>query len=496
MELIVITTDNSKEFQKYVIEPLENLYPYLKTINIDQAIKSFYPNMDHKSWDIVIIEMRVSELNDNALKQSLSIFTKYPEISASGLSVAAAYHSEVVVCYLGEMGEKMRRQYQNLYIYFSEIFNFDSKIVDELWLILSAGFKSSWDDVNYWLELSSALDEKDYPILEGKLKELLTIEIPDSLQLANFVMHIWECINKYEISILRQLVILMRVARYLANLEYEGVPFSLTCILAIKLPPSEHLLYNFSNKKIAFSLHSESTLRRIGELAQSKTSFIYLSLDDGIMKGIYKIPHKFENKIQFFKNLAKEYIGFVFHLPGNRTVEFYSKKDQRLKYNGFSWDSPLSDLNTHLFFLDSNFKNQLVETIEILSYFRFSTIIAIDSEDFNFPTEVLKLEPLRSENPPIQQIDDIDVETLVSIFRLDGAHFIDSKGKIVKMAHKVENLRINQSRSMASGTGRRAAEILSRVYSNSVVIKISASNGAIKIYKKGVMIPPENQRFL
>jgi hypothetical protein len=485
MNLVLVTTVGSTDFSNIVVTPLKTKYPDFQLITLKQAVDSFPPSEDYKSWGIVVIELPPSEFEGDPIKDGLNFWTKNREESAGGLACAITQQAEVVVCYDGTLEKNVNDDFAYFGIHTCQIKDFQVSIVDELFVFRRAGIRYSQSDANGWLNFWSRYFDKQYPSLIGKVKELLAIELPDLQEQANVVRHVCDRLNRYDSSVIRELVCLMRAARLMAQLELEGSPFSITFVLGSKVPFVKSRLYDLACRKMLLSLESVSTLRNVCELVQGMASFIYVSVNDGLIRGIYELRNENRGKLNCFTDLASDHRAIVFHIPGNRTVELYTEQGQVLKYNGFSWERHLYKLRRSLPEKDLNFDHaKLIEAVELLSAQRLSSLIAIDPD--NFPKQSnISLKPLREDKPPRQPVDQLNIETMVSIFRLDGVHLIGTDGVIRKIAQNVQIKGSSARRSSATGTGRLAAEALSRAFPHATIIKVSASNGIIKIYEEG-----------
>lgn len=495
MTLAVVTTECANDFQAHVLRPLRNRYPHLECLTLRDAVQLF--RSDKITCDVVVIELSSLKPDDAWHRWTgLSFFTEHPNNSPGELAkfLTDLDLAAVIVCCGDAVEEAVYQDLQDFSVHAVPTNRFDVNLINELWILRRAGLPTS--QVNAYFALDHGGGK--YPVPQGNFKALLALELPDPFAQASLVREACNSLQNYEIEACLEVLFLMRASRWLAQLEHEGLPYHLTFVLGTNLPSSQEMV--FAIRKDLFVDMQERSLPELEDftqLAQGTGTYIGVDAATGFIHGIYPFAvHDLQmEKIFYLPQLSARARGMVFHLPGNRTVEVYTSDGLRLQHDGFTWRrTPLAalelSLGKHKFAISFD-PRRLIQTIEQLAQRRLSSIIAVDPHNFASQDIPVELEDLRLlGNLPQKPLDALGIEVLMSIFQLDGVHLVDGRGMFYKVAQNVRAVIGDSSSRSPLGTGRIAAQALSRAFPSAVVVKVSASGGRITIFKGGTVFTP------
>lgn len=492
---VVVYSRNSNDFRSKVVEPIISIYSDSPIISLQEAVTHFrLDDGKWNEWDTVVVVEISSEAKEepaNSFDGSLSSFPPITLLRKLIFECEQQFLPIIACCNDVESNILKILRDAKTYVYMVPTDSFDSARVADVCLHRRAGLISGKLNSNEPQGLPEIDDSASLP--KGELMVLLQLELPSSPDQFWFVKVVCDILGK-NVSALIEVVMLMRTARFLARLELEGRPYTMTFFLGTILPHQNKALLELGDsKRILLDKTAIPQLEDLAEMAQGSGCFVGVDPANGYVTGIFEFPINNEaERLYHFTELAKQFQGgIVFNLPGNNTVESYTKDGLILRYDGFEWIcQPFFKLNYELKKLGLNkpIILHLMEVINQLSLRRLASIIAIDPYSFENEDKVtdFELNGLRSTCIPTwKQLLDIDVETLVSIFRLDGAHLIKGRGGCTfhKIAQKVTKRPQSKDDGSSSpgGTGRLAAKALSEAFPFAAVVKVSASGGRIMV---------------
>lgn len=253
----------------------------------------------------------------------------------------------------------------------------------------------------------------------------------------------------------------LRLARRMVNWTLEGEPFECTILLCtgdecgtrINAPKSlVARLYKFV-PPIPFVFQELSKIHDDAEMTQSAGLLLFVNVDTGrLEKILIHTPEPDKGQVHRLSSLCSlaDDSAVVVHMRAGHVVEVYGKvRDQAqylLKYDGFEWlPGPFRDLE---FILQSRLRKahgSLVEAVStLLDGYKGSIIVLLHGDDEKtfktleadgfFPPMRAGVEPEDQETSA--HVWNIPTASLTGILQIDGAHVIDSKGKLAYFGRK------------------------------------------------------------
>jgi hypothetical protein len=329
--------------------------------------------------------------------------------------------------------------------------------------------------------------------------------------------------ERQRISLRRNILFTLRVCRRLAFQTVEGRPLQSTVVLTAWDDDKKQRLLGeggsyweclpFVDKDKSVPVFL-ARLRELAEIAQSDALFLLIDVQRCTLHPIVVRQEQLDDfcRIRVFRRILEDWGGLLFHMRERGIVEVYDHNEMQLRHDGFRWSAkPYDLLRKELsgFFGDGPAGDQLtrrvVGAIASLLDMQASSLLAFIPKDqaldrigekkllrqMHHILDVNAHHGSRAEPAtlgPVPPIKKMPLDALVSLLRVDGVHIITERGELL-LAHRVTDF--SDTASSALGTGRWAAERLSREFPNPkhFVVKVSSSRN-VHIYKGGDEMPP------
>ncbi|HEX3149213.1 MAG TPA: toll/interleukin-1 receptor domain-containing protein [Gemmataceae bacterium] len=326
---------------------------------------------------------------------------------------------------------------------------------------------------------------------------------------------------------------MMRLSRRIVNWTPEREPFECSLVLMRQSGDDGYVeatrrldgvlspLMEFADP-IPFNLQNLDVVRARCELIQSSMLHIYVNVQDGRAHNVsvsnVTLPEGPKSRQEYYKFLAGRIKALLLYVRSGHIVEMYGSGDLQLYHDGFEWIlSPYAILREACaaFFprAQSEQGSALAATLAavggaLLDAQRSSIWILVGDPDVPVLDELAKDGKSFTEMRPGLELSKVNkkvqvlpLPVLESIFKLDGAHALTSRGEIRYFARKIgEHLRPVDPRTDApaqssvdqTGTSGRAARDLAARLPHSIVIKFSSS-GKIRVFKHNdLWTPPKD----
>ncbi len=241
----------------------------------------------------------------------------------------------------------------------------------------------------------------------------------------------------------------MTMARRLSSWNLEGEKFNCWILMIKTVDDYSKVLNNdmkrvFSaSENILFNISFEKQVRELAELGIGDS--VFLVVEWSTNRIISVTSHKPENVNSTIRaNFNPNNSHVVVHIrPDERVDVLDSAGNVVLNWDGFRWKpNPIAILSNALEpinELDGNVKDTIVNaTTKLLNGGYSSIFMIVDSNDVS-KCDAVSDKSLRSGLLPPQglfatiDIKDIGSESLFSLLKLDGAHFIGKNGKILRI---------------------------------------------------------------
>lgn len=313
-------------------------------------------------------------------------------------------------------------------------------------------------------------------------------------------------VEKYPESLV--LLSFLRICRWIAKETNEGRPLSATFLLIedctdANLSDIRNSFRHFGLKCKSFfsgkavnyafmrptriGLHRKQMLREIAEIAPHDEACLLVDMSTGMLRDVWSVqmyePNR-HDRLQLISGIS----GAVFSARPDGCVEIYADEELKLWFDRFEWNGlPFETLD----FLCSDFfkegkraARRLVNIVaSLLDENSSSILVLIDRRDAGVVVDRTKSAGEHIKGVEVTLDDPLNV--LISVFSLDGAHFLASDGSIPHIRRFcILNSDGDSFRAGQSGSGGAAAKQLSKELPNSFIIKVSAS-GTLTIWKNG-----------
>ncbi|MBX3418090.1 MAG: hypothetical protein KF851_10845 [Pirellulaceae bacterium] len=247
----------------------------------------------------------------------------------------------------------------------------------------------------------------------------------------------------------------LRMARRLSTWTLEGYPFE--CVVVLTSRSKEELIEENQTRFISlielepcsFNFSNLGLVRQYAEMAQGTSLLMIVSARDG---KLHCVAVSRSNQISYrhFREIAGG-ASVVFRVRPQGRVDFFDSTGLKLLHDGFEWqESPIDFLkdvvSSHFSTLSPDFMLKcidcLMESVQLLLDSSKSSILVLVNDKDRAIANKFCGEPLRKGIASMAgevrvKIDDLDPTSLTSLLQLDGAHFIDSSGKMYAIARRI-----------------------------------------------------------
>lgn len=261
----------------------------------------------------------------------------------------------------------------------------------------------------------------------------------------------------------------MTMARRLASWSLEGEKFNCWIKLVDASDEVEGMFANAhrlfsSNSNIHFDISNEKEVREIAEMAIGDSVFLHVDWNTNRIQSVYSHKTVYSNN-PMVNTCRKEKSYIAIHVRSDERVEIFNKEGMSvLIWDGFRWKpNPVRDLEdalTKFYFEDKKSgkeidkdetqrNNNLIRILtdtgaRLLDGGYSSIFILVHDKDRDKDGPVWG-DTLRSDLLPPKglfkplNIAKIGDSALFTILKLDGAHFIDSSGRLFKICGNLAN---------------------------------------------------------